>query len=82
MPEIDPGHLLGDLRELATFGAYKTGVHRPTFSPQDATMRQALLNGRTLTVLGESRKLRSVHDAFGDSFSPLGVHIYYAGPAE
>jgi hypothetical protein len=53
-----------------------------TFSPQDATMRQPLLNGRTLTVLGESRKVRSVHDAFGDSFPPIGVHIYYAGPAE
>jgi hypothetical protein len=53
-----------------------------TYSAQDATMRQALLNGRTLTVLGESRKLRSVQDAFGDSFPPLGVHIYYAGPAE
>jgi hypothetical protein len=53
-----------------------------TFSPQDATMRQALLNGRTLAVLGESRKIRSVHDAFGDSFPPVGVHVYYAGPAE
>ena len=45
-------------------------------------MHQTLLNGRTLTVLGESRKVRSVHDAFGDSFGPLAVHIYYAGPAE
>jgi hypothetical protein len=53
-----------------------------TFSPQDATMHQSLLNGRTLTVLGESRKIRSVFDAFGDSFQPMGVHIYYAGPAE
>ncbi len=53
-----------------------------TFSAQDATMRQPLLGGRTLTVLGESRKVRSVRDAFGDSFAPLGVHVYYAGPAE
>jgi len=45
-------------------------------------MHQSLLNGRTLTVLGESRKIRSVNDAFGDSFAPLAVHIYYAGPNE
>jgi hypothetical protein len=53
-----------------------------TFSPQNATMKSALLNGRTLNVLGESRRIRSVGDAFGDSFPPMGVHIYYAGPAE
>jgi hypothetical protein len=53
-----------------------------TFEAQDATMRQALVNGRTLRVLGESREIRSVRDAFGDSFQPMGVHIYYAGPAE
>src|ERR687886_117871 len=39
MPEIDPDRLLGDLRALARFGAYKTGVHRPTFSPQDVEAR-------------------------------------------
>ena len=39
MPEIDPGRLLGDLRELAKFGAYKTGVHRPTFSREDVEAR-------------------------------------------
>jgi hypothetical protein len=53
-----------------------------SFSPQNATMKSALLNGRTLTVLGESRRIRSVGDAFGDSFAPLAVHIYFAGPAE
>ena len=39
MPEIDPGRLLGDLRALAKFGAYKTGVHRPTFSREDVEAR-------------------------------------------
>jgi len=53
-----------------------------TYSPQSATMSQPLLDGRTLTVLGESRRIRSVRDSFGDSFPPLGVHVYYAGPAE
>lgn len=37
--DINPERLLADLRELATFGAYRTGVHRPTFSPQDMAAR-------------------------------------------
>jgi N-carbamoyl-L-amino-acid hydrolase len=40
MPAIDPGRLLGDLRRLAEFGRYKTGVHRPTYSPEDVAARQ------------------------------------------
>jgi beta-ureidopropionase / N-carbamoyl-L-amino-acid hydrolase len=44
MPEIDPGRLLGDLRELAKFGAYKTGVHRPTFSTEDVEARHWFAN--------------------------------------
>lgn len=39
MPIIDPGRVLADLRTLATFGAYKTGVHRPTFSREDVEAR-------------------------------------------
>jgi N-carbamoyl-L-amino-acid hydrolase len=42
MPTIDPDRVLRDLRTLATFGAYKTGVHRPTFSPQDIEARHWL----------------------------------------
>lgn len=43
MPEIDPDRLLSDLRTLARFGAYKTGVHRPTYSPQDMEARRWLV---------------------------------------
>ena len=39
MPAIKPDRLLGDLYKLRTFGAYKTGVHRPTFSPEDIASR-------------------------------------------
>lgn len=39
MAQIDPARVLADLRELATFGAYKTGVHRPTFSDVDIAAR-------------------------------------------
>jgi beta-ureidopropionase / N-carbamoyl-L-amino-acid hydrolase len=40
MPAIDGGRLLGDLRRLAEFGRYKTGVHRPTYSAEDVAARQ------------------------------------------
>src|SRR3954470_741757 len=39
MPAIKPDRLLGDLNKLRTFGAYKTGVHRPTFSAEDIASR-------------------------------------------
>jgi N-carbamoyl-L-amino-acid hydrolase len=40
MPRINPERVLSDLRTLATFGAYKTGVHRPTLSEQDIAARE------------------------------------------
>src|SRR5438876_3405917 len=40
MPAIKPDRLLGDLYQLRSFGTYKTGVHRPTFSPEDIASRQ------------------------------------------
>jgi beta-ureidopropionase / N-carbamoyl-L-amino-acid hydrolase len=42
MPQIDGQRLLGDLRRLAEFGRYETGVHRPTYSPVDVASRQWL----------------------------------------
>lgn len=66
MPRIDPQRVLSDLRTLATFGAYKTGVHRPTLSEQDiaarewfaARMREAGLDAEidgVANLLGKSR---------------------------
>lgn len=40
MPTIDPDRLLSDLHTLRQFGAYETGVHRPTFSPEDVAARE------------------------------------------
>jgi len=42
MPETDGGRVVADLRRLAEFGRYKTGVHRPTYSPEDVASRQWL----------------------------------------
>lgn len=42
MPRIDGERVLADLKRLAQFGRYKTGVHRPTYSPEDVASRQWL----------------------------------------
>jgi beta-ureidopropionase / N-carbamoyl-L-amino-acid hydrolase len=42
MPTIDAERLLADLKRLAEFGRYKTGVHRPTYSPDDVASRHWL----------------------------------------
>lgn len=39
MPRIDGERVVADLRELAGFGRYKTGVHRPTYSEVDVASR-------------------------------------------
>ncbi|HEX2151000.1 MAG TPA: hydantoinase/carbamoylase family amidase [Stellaceae bacterium] len=42
MPRTDGARVVADLRRLAEFGRYKTGVHRPTYSPEDTASRQWL----------------------------------------
>lgn len=42
MPSINAARMMADLRRLATFGAYRTGVHRPTYSPEDVAARHWL----------------------------------------
>jgi beta-ureidopropionase / N-carbamoyl-L-amino-acid hydrolase len=42
MPQIDGERVLADLRRLAEFGRYKTGNHRPTYSPVDIASRHWL----------------------------------------
>ena len=41
-PPIDAARLLADLYTLRGFGAYRTGVHRPTYSPVDMESRRWL----------------------------------------
>jgi len=42
MPKINGDRLLADLRRIADFGRYETGVHRPHLSPQDVESRHWL----------------------------------------
>jgi hypothetical protein len=47
----------------------------------DTTITVPALNGRPLSVMGESRRVNSDGDTFTDHFAPLAVHIYIAAPA-
>jgi N-carbamoyl-L-amino-acid hydrolase len=42
MPTTDAQRVVSDLKRLADFGRYKTGVHRPTYSPVDVESRHWL----------------------------------------
>jgi len=43
MPRTDGERVVADLRRLAEFGRYKTGVHRPTYSAEDVASRHWLV---------------------------------------
>lgn len=43
MAKVDTARFLRDLHELRRIGEYKTGVHRPTYSPEDMQSRQWLM---------------------------------------
>jgi N-carbamoyl-L-amino-acid hydrolase len=63
MPQIDANRLLGDLYALREFGKYKTGVHRPTFSPDDVRARHWLA-GR-LTEAGLDATIDGIGNVIG-----------------
>ena len=42
MPKTDGSRVIADLRRLAEFGRYRTGVHRPTYAPEDVASRRWL----------------------------------------
>jgi hypothetical protein len=47
-------------------------------SATDVTINVPSLHGRTLTALGESRRIDFNDGSFVDHFDPLDVHIYIA----
>jgi len=65
VPAINPERLLGDLYALRKIGTYKTGVHRPTFSPDDLVSRQWLVERMTEAGLGA--QIDGIGNVFGRS---------------
>lgn len=78
MVEINPDRLLGDLHHLRSIGRYKTGVHRPTFSPDDVTSRHWFAG--KLSEAGLDARIDGIGNVIGYSRSSgpallLGSHI-------
>ena len=65
MPAINPERLLGDLYALRKIGTYKTGVHRPTLSPDDVISRQWLVE--RMTDAGLEAQIDGIANVFGRS---------------
>ncbi|TNC14241.1 Zn-dependent hydrolase [Methylobacterium terricola] len=63
MPEIDTQAFLRDLHELRAIGRYRTGVHRPTYSPQDMESRRWLM--QRLEECGLAPTIDGVGTVFG-----------------
>jgi beta-ureidopropionase / N-carbamoyl-L-amino-acid hydrolase len=78
MPTIDGNRLLHDLYAAREIGKYKTGVHRPTFSPQDVEARHWLV-GR-LTEAGLDTSIDGIGNVYGRDPTPgrkllMGSHM-------
>ncbi|WP_414476327.1 hydantoinase/carbamoylase family amidase [Microvirga sp. M2] len=65
MVQINGDRLIATLREVAQFGAYKTGVHRPTFSSQDMDARAWLI--QRMEQAGLSASIDGVANVIGRS---------------
>jgi beta-ureidopropionase / N-carbamoyl-L-amino-acid hydrolase len=75
---IDGARLLNDLRALAKIGAYKTGVHRPTFSPEDVESRHWL--AARMTEAGLEPEIDGIGNVIGRARGTgpqllLGSHV-------
>jgi len=68
MPAIDAARVLSDLRTLARFGAYKTGVHRPSLSQDDIAARHWF--AERLTEAGLEASIDGIGSVFGISRAP------------
>jgi N-carbamoyl-L-amino-acid hydrolase len=68
MPAIDGTRLLRDLYAVREIGKYKTGVHRPTFSPQDVEARNWL--AARLTDAGLDASIDGIGNVYGRDPTP------------
>ena len=72
MVRIDTEQFLKDLNDLRKIGAYKTGVHRPTYSPQDMESRRWLVE--KLAACGLEASIDGIGNVYGRHKGP-GPHL-------
>ena len=78
MARIDGDRLLADLRKLAEFGKWKTGVHRPTYTPQDMQAREWLAS--RMSSAGLDPEIDGIGNVIGRTRVPgprllIGSHV-------
>ena len=72
MPKIDADRFLQDLTDLRQIGAYKSGVHRPTYSPQDMESRRWLME--RMAEIGLTPSIDGIGNVYGRYDGP-GPHV-------
>jgi len=72
MAQVDTDRFVRDLNELRMIGAYRTGVHRPTFSPEDMESRRWLME--RLRECGLEPSIDGIGNVFGRHPGP-GPHL-------
>ncbi len=72
MPPIDAARFLADLNDLRQIGKYKTGVHRPTYSPDDMQSRRWLME--RLAECGLEPSIDGIGNVYGRHKGP-GPHL-------
>jgi len=72
MTMIDTAAFLRDLHALRQIGAFRTGVHRPTYSPQDMESRRWLVD--RLTACGLEASIDGIGNVYGRHKGP-GPHV-------
>jgi N-carbamoyl-L-amino-acid hydrolase len=68
MPKIDADRLLKDLYAVREIGKYKTGVHRPTYSPDDVKARHWL--AQRFTDAGLDASIDGIGNVYGRDRAP------------
>jgi len=72
MPGIDAERFLRDLHDLRGIGTYRTGVHRPTYSPQDMEARRWLME--RMAECGLEPSIDGIGNVYGRHGGP-GPHL-------
>ncbi len=72
MAEVDTARFLADLNALRKIGEFKTGVHRPTYTPQDMQSRRWLME--RLAEVGLEPSMDGIGNVIGRHPGP-GPHL-------
>jgi len=72
MATIDTARFLQDLNDLRRIGAFRTGVHRPTYTPQDMEARRWLV--ARLEACGLEATIDGIGNVYGRHQGP-GPHL-------